>query len=165
MAGTRSLLFVCLGNICRSPLAQGIFMHMARERDVLEHYRIESAGIGAWHCGEPPDSRAIETAARRGITLLSVCRQVNGTDFREFDLLLPMDRSNRDQLLAKCPKDLRHKIRLMREFDPETRPETEPEVPDPYHGDSHGFDRVFEMLHRSCAALLDRLEKDGGPEP
>jgi protein-tyrosine phosphatase len=77
-----------------------------------------------------------------------------------------MDRSNRDALLAKAPKDHRHKIRLMRDFDPQTSPEAEPEVPDPYYGSAQGFDRVFEMLHRSCVALLDKLEKEidaGGP--
>lgn len=160
MATTR-LLFVCLGNICRSPLAEGIFLHLVQERELLGRYQAESAGIGNWHCGEPPDSRAIAAAKMRGVHLLSVCRQVQGADFKDFDLILPMDRSNRDQLMAKCPAPLRRKIVLMRDFDPETTPDTEPEVPDPYYGDARGFDRVFEMLHRSCGSLLDRLESGG----
>ncbi len=156
------LLFVCLGNICRSPLAEGIFIHLVQERELLGRYLAESAGIGDWHCGEPPDPRARAAAERRGVRLLSVCRQVQAEDFETFDLILPMDRSNREQLLARCPAPHRGKIRLMREFDPEAAPGSAPEVPDPYYGDARGFDRVFEMLHRSCGALLDRLEGDPG---
>jgi protein-tyrosine phosphatase len=154
------ILFVCLGNICRSPLAEGIFLHLVQERELLGRYLAESAGIGDWHCGEPPDPRARAAAERRGVRLLSVCRQVQAGDFGTFDLILPMDRSNREQLLARSPVPHRGKIRLMREFDPEAAPGSHPEVPDPYHGDAGGFDRVFEMLHRSCGALLDRLESD-----
>ena len=161
----RRILFVCLGNICRSPLAEGIFLHLAETRGLGEKYSADSAGTGNWHAGDPPDSRAMETAARRGVHLPSICRQVRKSDFKEFDLILPMDRSNRDNLLDMCPAPLRGKIRLMRDFDPKTTPEAEPEVPDPYYGDESGFDRVFDMLHRSCDALLDRLESEGaGPK-
>jgi protein-tyrosine phosphatase len=124
-------------------------------------FSADSAGMGDWHCGEPPDPRASTVAARHGVHLPSICRQVSVEDFGEFDLILAMDRSNRDALLARCPASLRHKVRLMRDFDPETTPEAHPEVPDPYHGNEQGFERVFAMLHRSCTALLDRLEKDG----
>lgn len=154
------ILFVCLGNICRSPLAEGVFLHLVQSRGLQGRYLADSAGTGDWHCGNPPDSRATETAAKRGVHLPSICRQVRPEDFIAFDLILPMDRSNRDNLLAMCPDYFRHKIRLMRDFDPMTRPETEPEVPDPYYGDERGFDRVFEMLHRSCDALLDHLESE-----
>lgn len=157
-------LFVCLGNICRSPLAEGIYLHLIRERGWEHRFHAESAGMGEWHIGEPPDPRARETAARNGVKLASVCRQVAREDFEDFDLLLAMDRSNRDALLERCPAPLRGKIRLMREFDPETTPETDPEVPDPYHGNARGFDRVFEMLDRSCRALLESLDRDH-PEP
>jgi protein-tyrosine phosphatase len=159
----RRILFVCLGNICRSPMAEGIFLHLARERGLAHAFLVDSAGTGDWHCGEPPDPRALAAAARRGVHLPSVCRQVRGDDFRDFDLILAMDRSNRDFLLAKCPAPLRHRIRLMRDFDPRTVPGAEPEVPDPYHGGPEGFDRVFDMLRRSCDALLDSLEADGLP--
>lgn len=156
-------LFVCLGNICRSPLAEGIYLHLIRERGWEHRFHADSAGMGSWHCGEPPDPRALETASRRGIHLPSVCRQVARDDFEEFDLILAMDRSNRDALLSLCPAPWRGKIRLMRDFDPETRPEAQPEVPDPYHGNAQGFDRVFDMLDRSCRALLARLD-EGHPE-
>lgn len=157
------LLFVCLGNICRSPLAEGIFLHLAKERGLPHAFHADSAGTGDWHCGEPPDPRALAVAARRGVHLPSVCRQIRSDDFQGFDLILAMDRSNRDLLLAKCPEPLRHRIRLMRDFDPQTSPEAEPEVPDPYYGGPEGFDRVFDMLHRSCDALLDSLEAGGLP--
>lgn len=157
-------LFVCLGNICRSPLAEGIYLHLIRERGWEHRFHADSAGMGDWHCGQPADPRASETAARRGVRLPSVCRQVAREDFAEFDLILAMDRSNRDALAAKCPAPLRGKIRLMRDFDPESRPESEPEVPDPYYGNAQGFDRVYEMLERSCRALLDSLDREH-PEP
>lgn len=169
-------LFVCLGNICRSPLAEGIYLHLIRERGWEHRFHADSAGMGSWHCGEPPDPRALKTASLRGIHLPSVCRQIDRGDFGTFQLILAMDRSNRDALRAECPVPLRGKIRLMRDFDPETKPETEPEVPDPYHGNAQGFDRVFEMLDRSCRVLLERLDRehperipgkpagDGGPK-
>lgn len=159
----RRILFVCLGNICRSPMAEGIFLHLVERRGLSHAYRADSAGTGDWHCGAPPDSRALATAARRGVHLPSVCRQIRDEDFRDFHLILAMDRSNRKLLLAQCPAPLRAKIRLMREFDPAAAPGEEAEVPDPYYGGPEGFDRVFDMLHRSCGALLDSLEADGLP--
>ena len=157
-------LFVCLGNICRSPLAEGIYLHLIRERGWEHRFHADSAGMGNWHCGQSADPRALETASRRGVHLPSVCRQVAVEDFETFDLVLAMDRSNRDALLALCPAPLRGKVRLMREFDPEAAPGSEPEVPDPYFGNAQGFDRVFEMLDRSCRALLASLDREH-PEP
>lgn len=153
---SRKILFVCLGNICRSPMAEGIFLHLCRERGLQDRYRADSAGTGDWHCGEPADARALAAAARRGVRLPSVCRQVKAADFAEFDLILPMDRDNRKALLGMCPPGLAGRIRLMREFDvPGTG---EAEVPDPYFGGPEGFDAVFEMLHRCCGRLLDAFE-------
>lgn len=155
------ILFVCLGNICRSPMAEGIFLHLVQERGLADRYAADSAGTGNSHCGEEPDDRASEAAARHGVDLPSICHQVRSADFRDFDLILAMDRANRDQLLSKSPARERHKIRLMRDYDPKTSPEAEPEVPDPYFGDEGGFDRVFDMLYRTCGNLLDRLESEG----
>lgn len=160
----KKILFVCLGNICRSPMAEGIFLHLLAERGLEAGYEADSAGTGDWHCGERPDGRALETASRRGVSLPSICRQVRGPDFSAFDLILAMDRANRDVLLSRCPARFRHKIRLMRDFDPKAPPGSEPEVPDPYYGGAGGFETVFDMLHRSCGRLIERLE-DGCLDP
>lgn len=149
-------------------MAEGIFLHLCRERGLQDRYSADSAGTGDWHCGEPADARALAAAAKRGVRLPSVCRQVKASDFAEFDLILPMDRANRKALLEICPPGLAGKIRLMREFEVPGIGEDEAsggyevpgghEVPDPYFGGSEGFDTVFEMLHRCCGRLLDSLE-------
>ena len=154
------VLFVCLGNICRSPMAEGIFAQLVRERGLERAYRIDSAGTGDWHVGEPPDRRAIAAAAKRGVPLPSVCRQVRPGDFADFDLIVAMDRNNRRDLEALAPADLRHKIRLMREFEPVS--DRGADVPDPYYGGPYEFDSVYEMLRRCCERLLDELEKEAG---
>lgn len=176
---------MCLGNICRSPLAEGIFLHLCRERGLDGRFRIDSAGTGDWHCGHPADPRALEAAAKHGVALPSVCRQVKAGDFAEFDLIIPMDRDNRKELLAICPPGLRHKVKLMREFeiaakadagragaggteagrDANERPAGStglvvpggPDVPDPYFGGPEGFDEVYALLLRCCNGLLDSL--------
>ena len=157
-----SLLFVCLGNICRSPLAEGLFVHLARERGVLERFRVDSAGTGGWHAGEPADGRMRAVAARRGVELTSRARRVEPrSDFPGaggaggFDLIVAMDLSNRDDLLdAGAPAE---RVSLLRSWDPTLagRPERDLEVPDPYYGGPEGFERVFEMVERACAGLLD----------
>ena len=150
------ILFVCLGNICRSPLAEGLFIHLCRERGLDGLYQADSAGTGDWHCGEPPDPRATAAAKKRGVHLPSICRQVKQGDFGEFDVILAMDRNNRRDLESICPPRLKGRIRLMREFDPEKG--ASPDVPDPYYGGPYEFDAVYEMLHRCCSRLLDALE-------
>ncbi|MEO7426531.1 MAG: low molecular weight protein-tyrosine-phosphatase [Fibrobacteria bacterium] len=153
---TARILFVCLGNICRSPLAEGLFLHLAEESGRSGRYRADSAGTGDWHRGQPPDARAISVAAKRGVRLPSLCRQVEKSDFEVFDLILAMDRNNHRDLTALCPPGLRGKIRLMREFDvPE---HAGADVPDPYYGGPYEFDSVYLMLHRCCSALLEKLE-------
>jgi protein-tyrosine phosphatase len=158
---TTRLLFVCMGNICRSPLAEGIFAHVTRERNEHSRYRIDSAGIGDWHQGELADPRSQTVARKHGIELTSRARQVIAPDdFKNFDLLLAMDRQNQRDLISLAPKENQNKIRLMREFDPEGG--VDAEVPDPYYGGALGFDRVFAMLHRSCLRLFELLEQGGG---
>jgi len=148
------VLFVCLGNICRSPLAEGIFVHLARERGVLDRFQIDSCGTGAWHAGERADPRSIAVAAKHGIELPSIARKFEArTDPQHFDWLIPMDRQNhRDLLEAGVPES---KLKLMLDFhpDPPTR-----EVPDPYYGGPDGFDKVYEMLTVACEAVLDQLD-------
>ncbi len=154
------LLFVCMGNICRSPLAEGIFAHLVKERGKEKLYRLDSAGIGDWHAGEAPDPRSQNVAKKHGIELVCRARQVRAPgDFSEFDLLLAMDRQNRGDLLALSPPEHSGKIRLMRSFDAEA--DIDAEVPDPYYGGAQGFERVFAMLHRSCLGLLERLDRGG----
>ncbi|MBK7406055.1 MAG: low molecular weight phosphotyrosine protein phosphatase [Phycisphaerales bacterium] len=158
MSDRTGVLFVCLGNICRSPMAEGIFLHLAEARGVWGRFDVDSCGLGSWHVGERPDARALATAARHGIELPSIARKVHPrSDFDRFDLLLPMDLENRARLLEIGAPPSR--VRLVRSFDPSLvgRPEGEMLVPDPYHGGDEGFERVFEMLERACAGLLDQL--------
>ena len=153
-----------MGNICRSPLAEGIFAHLAEQRGVRHHFTIDSCGTGGWHAGELPDPRARQIATRYGVKLNHRARQIVPADFRSFDLLLAMDRANLRALQnAGAPPTL---ARLMREFDPSLPAGVlsgdPPEVPDPYYGGDDGFERVFQMLHGACTGLLDALYATDG---
>ncbi len=158
MSGEHALLFVCLGNICRSPLAEAIFAHKAEARGVRDRFLIDSCGLGGWHAGEPPDARARAVAERRGVRMSCVARKVDPrSDFSRFDVLLPMDLDNRDRLLEiGAPAE---RVRLVRSFDPALADASEHDmaVPDPYYGGPEGFDRVFDMLDRACGGLLDAM--------
>jgi len=156
-AAPAELLFVCLGNICRSPLAEGVFLHLVRASRLESALNADSAGTGGWHAGEPPDPRSIEVARRHGIKLRGPARQVRPEDFDRFSLILAMDRENHEDLCRRRPATAaRGEILLLREFDPEAGENLD--VPDPYYGGASGFDRVFEMVHRSCAGLLLHLQ-------
>lgn len=152
------VLFVCLGNICRSPLAEGIFTHLAHERGSLDRFKIDSCGTGSWHVGERSDPRSIEVARRNGVKLESIGRQINArSDFQTFDLLIPMDGDNRQTLLdLGAPEE---RVRMMRSFDPGLAGKRGKslDVPDPYYGAGDGFQLVFEMLMRACTGLIDEL--------
>lgn len=156
MADKAALLFICMGNICRSPLAEGIFIHKARARGVLDRFLIDSCGTGGWHVGECADPRALEVARKNGVELPSCARQIDpAADFERFDLLLPMDRSNLHHLSGLgAPPD---RTRLLRSFDPEALKTGDLDVPDPYWGGDDGFDKVFAMLDRACDGLLAYL--------
>ncbi len=159
------ILFVCLGNICRSPLAEGIFIHLCRARGLADKYQVDSAGTGDWHIGQPPDPRSIAAAKRQGVALPSICRLVRPQDFREFDTIVAMDRSNLANLNALCPSSqphLRDKLKLMRDYD--SAEDKSPDVPDPYHGGPADFDEVYAILLRSCTRLLDALEGEASPD-
>ncbi|MCC7388231.1 MAG: low molecular weight phosphotyrosine protein phosphatase [Phycisphaerales bacterium] len=158
MSQTTGLLFVCLGNICRSPLAEGVFLHLAEQRAVRDRFLVDSCGTGRWHAGERPDPRALAVARRHGVELPSIARQVDpGADFARFDMLLAMDWSNRRNLIRLGAPDSR--VRLVRSFDPtlDTANEESLDVPDPYYGGDEGFESVFQMLTRACNGLLDTL--------
>jgi len=149
-----SILFVCLGNICRSPLAEGIFLHLANERG-LHGFVVDSAGTGGWHAGEGPDKRAAAVAKKRGVHLPSIARQVEHADFARFTHIIAMDASNSENLLAMgAPAD---RLRLMRGYDPSHSAQSAPDVPDPYYGGDDGFEQVFDMLMAACQGLLDEL--------
>jgi protein-tyrosine phosphatase len=149
------ILFVCMGNICRSPTAEGIMRRLLRDADL--DVEVESAGTGGWHVGEPPDERAAAAAARRGVTLTGAARQVTADDFRRYDLLIAMDRGNLRELLALAPdEDAAEKVRLLREFDPASAG-GDLDVPDPYYGGDRGFETVLDMVEAACRGLLDEL--------
>lgn len=149
------ILFVCLGNICRSPLAESVFRHLARDRGVLDRFEIDSAGTAGYHAGSPPDQRSVATARARGVEVAGVSRKLATADLRSFDYVIAMDAENLDGI-----RDLERRaggsarVHRLREWDPD--PE-DGDVPDPYYGGPQGFDRVHDIVERSCAALLDAL--------
>ena len=148
----KKILFVCLGNICRSPLAEAVFLHLV-EQAGLGDMQVDSAGTSGWHEGERADPRSREVAARHGVAVPSRSRPVRDSDFQEFDLILAMDGSNLQNLQAQCPSQHQHKLRLMRDWDPQGPGD----VPDPYYGGPSGFDDNYAMLKRCCLALIEEL--------
>lgn len=152
MTRPMGVLFVCLGNICRSPLAEAIFLHKARQRGVLDRFRVDSAGLGGWHEGERADPRSIAVGAARGVEVLSIARKIRPeSDFRAFDWLIAMDRANVEGLVRAGAAGER--VRLMLSF----APSPVPEVPDPYTGTPRDFEQVFDLLEPACVGLLEWL--------
>jgi protein-tyrosine phosphatase len=163
------LLFVCLGNICRSPTAEGAMRALVKREGLSESVEIDSAGTGAWHIGEAPDARATRAARERGITLAGRARQVRASDFADFDLLLAMDGQNlRDLLRMADDEEARAKVRLLREFDPASDPDDasslkgDLDVPDPYYGAAGGFEEVLDLVQAACEGLLARVREGLG---
>jgi len=153
--------FVCLGNICRSPTAEGIMLALVEEAGLTGHIEIDSAGTGAWHVGERADARSREVASRRGVDLPSVARRFEAPDFARFDYVIAMDADNRADLHALAPDaDARKRIHMLREFDP-AGPGHAP-VPDPYYGGPRGFDDVFDICQAACRGLLDHIVEHHG---
>jgi protein-tyrosine phosphatase len=169
------ILFVCMGNICRSPTAEGTMRALVREAGLEREIELDSAGTGAWHVGEAPDRRARAAARSRGIELEGSAREVALEDFEEFDLLLAMDRFNLESLRLLAPSDEgREKVRLLREFDPAVeRAAADPhservslaemeamsklDVPDPYYGGEDGFEEVLDLVRAACEGLLGQI--------
>jgi protein-tyrosine phosphatase len=159
---TTRLLFVCLGNICRSPTAEAVMRDLLRRDGLEDAVEVDSAGVGGWHVGRPPDERATRTAAARGLTLDGRARQVVPADFGRYDLVLAMDRENHDALLALAPDAAgREKVRLLREFDPAAARAGDLDVPDPYYGGPDGFDHVLDVVEDGCRGLLGALRAEG----
>ncbi len=146
------VLFVCTGNICRSPTAEGVFRALVSSDGLEDRIRVDSAGTHGWHIGNPPDSRSQDAARRRGIELGDLrAREVSILDFDRFDYIVAMDRGHVEILNGFCPDGERHRIRTMLEFAPDLN---EADVPDPYYGSGDGFERVLDMIEAAAAGLL-----------
>lgn len=149
------VLFVCMGNICRSPTAEGIFRTQVREAGLSQRIATDSAGTHGYHIGEPPDHRAIEAAARRGIDITDLrARRIEADDFRRFDLVLAMDQENLAQLHRLCPRDAVARPRLFLDFAPHLPAR---DVPDPYYGGVDGFEHVLDLVGEASRGLLDHI--------
>jgi protein-tyrosine phosphatase len=159
------ILFVCMGNICRSPTAEGVMRAFVARGGLSETIELDSAGTGSWHLGSAPDERATAAAGARGIALEGSARQVSAEDFIEFDLLIAMDRSNLRELRRLAGSDeQRARLRLLREFDPASgvhSPEGwvggDLDVPDPYYGSPGGFEEVLDLVQAACEGLLAQI--------
>ncbi len=154
------LCFVCLGNICRSPTAEGIMLKLVADAGLSSHIAIDSAGTAAYHVGNGPDSRSFQTAKRRGVHLPSVARAFSREDFARFDYVLAMDTENQRNLLALAPDAAaKAKVHLLRSFDPAQK-RGKDSVPDPYYGGPQGFEEVFDICDAACRGLLAHLVRE-----
>jgi protein-tyrosine phosphatase len=151
------VVFVCLGNICRSPAAEGVFLDLLVKKNLTDHYVVDSAGTGSWHVGELPDARMREHAKKRGIDLKSRSRQFKPEDFDLFDYIVVMDKSNYQNVTALTKKD--ENIEKVVEMASYAKSHDENEVPDPYYGGDQGFEKVLDMVTEGCEELLSELEQ------
>lgn len=150
------VLFVCMGNICRSPTAEGVFRHVVNQADLSDKIHIDSAGTHAYHVGNPPDARAQETARRRNIDLSSQrARKVQANDFHQFDYVICMDHNNHADLEHICPVGQEERLSLFLDFATQYN---ETEVPDPYYGGAQGFEHVFDMVEDASRGLLSAIK-------
>jgi protein-tyrosine phosphatase len=153
MAMNTRVLFVCMGNICRSPMAEGVFRHLIRQASLDDVVTVASAGTHAFHLGEGPDARAQATCTKRGYDISDLrARQVVDIDFDRFDLILAMDWDNLSLLQQRAPKKAHHKLQLLMRFATEHESAT---IPDPYYGAQQGFDQALDFIEDACAGLLD----------
>jgi protein-tyrosine phosphatase len=155
---TYKVLFVCLGNICRSPAAEGIFKKMVRRQGLKDKIEVDSAGTAGYHTGELPDSRMRQHGTRRGYKFDSLSRKFTSCDFDRFDMILAMDDSNYNNILRLAP-DLDSEAKVHRMMDFSKKYEND-YVPDPYYSGAEGFEQVLNLLEDSCEGLLDKVKKD-----
>lgn len=149
------ILFVCMGNICRSPTAEGVFRRLVAERGIDLALEIDSAGTHGYHVGEPPDERAVAAARRRGIDLSGLrARMIASDDFRRFDLILAMDEQNLEELRRRAAPEYRDRLRLMMDYAPDALRRF---VPDPYYGGAQGFEEVLDLLEQAAEGLLSEV--------
>jgi protein-tyrosine phosphatase len=156
-----SVCFVCLGNICRSPTAEGVMRFLVEEASLADRIEIGSAGTAGYHTGDLPDRRSRAAALRRGIELTSRARQFAMKDWERFDYVLAMDGENYDVLARQAPSPAaRSRLRLLREFDAKSPPKAG--VPDPYYGGEDGFEHVLDLCEAACAGLLEHIRREHG---
>ncbi len=152
-----AVLFVCMGNICRSPTAHGVFRHQLLERGLATRVQVDSAGTHGYHAGRPPDERSRDHAAKRGYDLSDLrARQLRPRDFEQHDLVLVMDHDNLERARELCPPGQRHKIRRFTEFCLQGKAQV---VPDPYYGGDQGFEQVLDLAEDACAGLLLHVQQ------
>ncbi len=160
MVHTVKVLFVCMGNICRSPTAQGVFEQIVAQAGLSAHIEIDSAGTHAYHIGESPDGRSQAAALKRGVDLSQQrARRVKENDFADFDVVLAMDSSNEEDLLQQCSTQERAKVRRFLSFAPQLQ---ERDVPDPYYGGEQGFERVLDLIEAAAQGLLQNIRQRYG---
>uniref|UniRef100_A0A7N0TLV4 acid phosphatase n=1 Tax=Kalanchoe fedtschenkoi TaxID=63787 RepID=A0A7N0TLV4_KALFE len=161
-----SVLFVCLGNICRSPAAEGVFRDLVRKRGLDSKFNIDSAGTIGYHEGNPADARMRAASQKRGIAVTSISRPIRASDFHDFDLILAMDKQNKEDILEaferwrfrdNLPADGHKKVKLMCSY---CKKHKETQVPDPYYGGPQGFEKVLDILEDACESLLDSILAD-----
>ena len=153
------VLFVCMGNICRSPSAEGVFNKLITEQDLLDKFSIDSAGTHAYHIGETPDLRSQKAAKEREVDLSKIrARKVIMGDFEDFDYLLAMDADNHSVMLQACPEEHQHKIKLFLEYAPHLNTR---EVPDPYYGGTYGFEKVLDLVEEASVGFIKELKVSG----
>jgi protein-tyrosine phosphatase len=154
------VLFICMGNICRSPTAHAVFRKQVNQAGLADKINIDSAGTHAYHIGNPPDSRSVATAAKRDIVMADLrARKVEFSDFYEFDYLLVMDDHNHQLVTELGPREEQHRVSYLLDFAPEVGRK---DVPDPYYGGPHGFEQVFDMVEIACANLLAHIRQQQG---
>ena len=153
-----NVLFVCLGNICRSPTAEGVFRALVESEGLADSFHIDSAGTSGWHQGELPDPRSMKEALRHGVDLSGQrSRAVEDSDFKKFDYILAMDYANLEELKTRCPENLQGRVKLFTSFAPDLGVA---EVPDPYHDGPQGFEHVFRIAESSAKGLLQAIVRD-----
>lgn len=151
------VLFVCMGNICRSPTAEGVFNRVITDMGASNRFLVDSAGTHAYHIGEPSDSRSQQTAKGRGVDLSKIrARKVSHSDFEHFDHVLAMDSDNYHILMSSCPSEYQHKVAMFLDFAPDCG---ERDVPDPYYGGPNGFEHVFDLVEEASKGFYHNILK------
>nr|CAH7742792.1 unnamed protein product [Callosobruchus chinensis] len=151
--GQQKVLFVCLGNICRSPIAEAVFQHLIKEKGLTDKWEADSAAIGGWHSGSRPDSRATQTLKNHKIDYNARARQIEDEDFNMFDYIFGMDENNISSLKSQCPKGAKAKILLLGDFDPQG----DRIIRDPYYDTgAEGFEKCYQQCLRACTAFLEK---------
>ncbi|MEC9281814.1 MAG: low molecular weight protein-tyrosine-phosphatase [Bdellovibrionota bacterium] len=152
-----SVLFVCLGNICRSPTAEGIFHRLIKERGLSNYFEVDSCGTSAYHAGNPPDKRSQQEAEKRGTDLSFIrSRQFITEDYYRFQYIFPMDERNQSDIIDDYPENSEAKVQLLLEYNPQVK---EKSVPDPYWGGARGFAHVYDIIEESLTYFLDQWQK------